>query len=164
MDTGSPEFWRWVWLLAAVGFAIGELSVAGSFFLAPFAIGAACAAALAFLGVPIAVEWIVFIGVAVAALVALRPIARRLDREGPVLGIGSHRQVGQVARVLVEIDPSADTGTVLLGAERWRAESTDGRSIPEGAAVSVVEVRGTRLLVRPDPTAPNAPLAPVDTV
>lgn len=160
MDTGSPEFWRWVWLIGAAVFAVGELSVAGSFFLAPFAIGAAVAAVLAFAGVPLAIEWAVFIAVAVGALVALRPIAHRLDREGPVLGIGSHRQVGQTARVLVPIDPSTDEGTVLLGAEKWRAESTDGQLIPAGSNVAVIEVRGTRLLVRADPTVAGDPAAP----
>lgn len=153
MDMGSPEFWRWVWLVTAVTFAVGEMAIAGSFFLAPFALGAAVAAALAFAGVPVSVEWLAFAVVSTAALVALRPLARRLDREGPVLGIGSHRQVGQVARVVVPIDPSTEGGTVLLGAERWRAESTDGLVIPVGSAVSVVEVRGTRLLVRSDPTS-----------
>ena len=146
-------------MVTAAVFAVGEMTVAGSFFLAPFAIGASAAAVLAFAGVPIAIEWVVFLGVSAASLAALRPIARRMDREGPVLGVGSHRQVGQVARVVVPIDPSTDSGTVLLGAERWRAESTDGRVIPAGSAVSVVEVRGTRLLVRSDPTASLPPSA-----
>ncbi len=157
MDMGSPEFWRWVWLVAAATFAVGEMSVAGSFFLAPFAIGAAVAAVLAFAGVSVTIEWIAFLVVSAGALAALRPLARRLDREGPVLGIGSHRQVGQVGRVVVPIDPGTDGGTVMLGAERWRAESTDGRVIPVGSAVSVVEVRGTRLLVRSDPTTASSP-------
>lgn len=162
MDMGSPEFWRWVWLVAAAVFTLGEMAVAGSFFLAPFAIGAAVAAILAFAGVPVGIEWLAFAAVSAGALAALRPIARRLDREGPVLGIGSHRQVGQVARVVVPIDPATEEGTVLLGTERWRAESTDGRPIPAGSSVSVVEVRGTRLLVRSDPTTalPPEPAAP----
>src|SRR5690606_4830686 len=50
VDMGSPEFWRWVWLVAAAVFTLGEMAVAGSFFLAPFAIGAAVAAILAFAG------------------------------------------------------------------------------------------------------------------
>lgn len=157
MDSGSPEFWRWVWLVAAALFAVGEISTAGSFFLAPFAIGAVVAAILAFAGVDLAVEWIVFVAVTVVSLAALRPIARRLDREGPVLGIGSHRQVGQVARVIIDIDAGTDTGTVLLGAERWRAESIEGIAIPAGALVSVIDVRGTRLIVRPDPSEAVGP-------
>ena len=53
MDTGSPEFWRWIWLIAMVVFGLGEISIAGSFFLAPFAAGAGVAALLAFVGVPV---------------------------------------------------------------------------------------------------------------
>lgn len=153
MDTGSPELWRWIWLIAAATFGVSELAVAGSFFLAPFAVGALVAAILAFAGVDVSIEWIVFTAVSLGSLIALRPLARRLDFDGPTLGIGSHRQVGQVARVVTAIDPEEHTGTVRLGAETWRAESADHRAVPAGALVSVVEVRGTRLIVRPDPTA-----------
>ncbi|MBX3286562.1 MAG: NfeD family protein [Actinobacteria bacterium] len=110
---------------------------------------------LAFLGVGIGLQWAAFLAVSVGVFLALRPLAKRLDLEGPVLGIGSHRQIGQTARVVVEIDPAEDAGIVLLGSERWRAESTDGQVVPVGATVAVVEVRGTRLLVRYDPTAPG---------
>ena len=161
MDTGSPEFWRWVWLIAMVVFGLGEISIAGSFFLAPFAAGAGVAALLAFAGVPVGIEWIAFIAVSVGAFAALRPIARRLDREGPVLGIGAHRQVGQVARVISAIDGSHEGGLVMLGTEQWRAESSDGVSIAIGSVVSVIEVRGTRLLVRRDPTSTVAAEPPV---
>lgn len=153
MESGIPEVWRWIWLGATVFFGVGEMAVAGSFFLAPFAVGAGVATVLAFFGVGLALQWTAFLVVSVAMFLALRPIAKRLDKEGPVLGIGSHRQIGQTARVLEGIDGAKDLGTVLLGSERWRAESTDGQVVPEGAVVSVVEVRGTRLLVRYDPTA-----------
>lgn len=153
MDSGSPEFWRWVWLIAMVTFGVGEMAIAGSFFLAPFAVGAGVAALLAFAGVPVGIEWIAFVGVSVGAFAALRPVAKRLDREGPMLGIGSHRQVGQVAKVIDAIDGDNHLGTVMLGTEKWRAESTDGDIIPVGSNVAVVEVRGTRLLVRRDPTS-----------
>ena len=55
MSTGDPNVWRWIWIIAMVVFGIGEMGVAGSFFLAPFAIGAGAAAALAFAGVPLGV-------------------------------------------------------------------------------------------------------------
>jgi len=157
VDWGEAETWRWIWLVAAVVFGLGEMGVAGSFFLAPFAIGAVVAALLAFADVPVGIEWVAFLGVSVGAFVALRPMAKRLDREGPMLGIGSHRHIGQTARVIEAIDGPADLGSVMLGAEHWRAESTDGQQIPVGATVSVVEVRGTRLLVRFDPTVAVAP-------
>lgn len=166
MDTGSPEFWRWVWLVATVVFGLGEIAVAGSFFLAPFAIGAGVAAVLGFAGVAVGAQWAAFLAVSVVSFLALRPLARRLDKEGPHLGIGAHRQVGQSARVIEPIVGANDTGVVALGGERWRAESADGHPVPAGAQVSVVDVRGTRLLVRYDPTDPGPmPLDdPADTI
>lgn len=156
MDLGSAETWSWIWLVAMVTFGIGEIAAAGSFFLAPFAIGAGVAAVVSFLGAPIAVGWGLFVAVSLGSFLALRPLARRMNMEGPVLGIGSHRQIGQVAKVVEAINEDADSGFVLLGTERWRAEATDAQRIPVGARVSVVEVRGTRLLVRHDPTAITA--------
>jgi membrane protein implicated in regulation of membrane protease activity len=153
MDAGSPDTWRWIWLITMVVFGVGEIAVAGSFFLAPFAIGAGVAAVLAFAGVGVGIEWAAFLGVSVASFVALRPVARRLDAEGPTLGVGAHRQVGQRARVIEGIDVQHGHGTVMLDREQWRAESHDGRPIPAGSTVVVVDVRGTRVIVAPDDTA-----------
>lgn len=149
MDAGDPESWRWIWLAAMVVFGVGEMGVAGSFFLAPFAIGAAAAAILAFVGVGVGGEWAAFLGVSVVVFLALRPLARKLDTDGPVLGIGSNRQVGQRAKVVEPIDGEHDHGTVMLGRERWRAESVDGQPIPIGTTVVVSTVRGTRVIVSP---------------
>src|SRR5690606_15459944 len=105
------------------------------------------------------IEWAAFLGVSVASFMVLRPIAKRLDFEGPVLGVGSHRQLGQRARVVEAIDGEHDHGYVQLDRERWRAESQTGQAIPVGATVVVVEVRGTRVIVAPaDP-----PIAPPET-
>lgn len=156
MDLGSAETWSWIWLVAMVTFGIGEIAVAGSFFLAPFAVGAGVAAISSFLGAPVGIGWGLFLAVSLGSFLALRPLARRINMGGPVLGIGSHRQIGQVARVVEAINEDTDSGFVLLGTERWRAEATDARRIPVGAHVSVVKVRGTRLMVRHDPTAITA--------
>lgn len=156
MDLGSAETWSWIWLVTMVTFGIGEIAAAGSFFLAPFALGAGVAAIVSFLGAPVAIGWGLFFAVSLGSFLALRPLARRMSTEGPVLGIGSHRQIGQVAKVVEAISEETGSGFVLLGTERWRAEATDAKNIPVGAHVSVVEVRGTRLLVRHDPSAITA--------
>ena len=36
----EPETWRWIWLVTTAVLAIGEMASAGTFFLAPFAVGA----------------------------------------------------------------------------------------------------------------------------
>jgi membrane protein implicated in regulation of membrane protease activity len=149
VESGDPETWRWIWLGATAAFGVGEIAVAGSFFLAPFAIGAAVATILAFAGVAVGIQWAAFVAISIGALFALRPLARRLDAEGTVLGIGSNRQVGERAHVVQAIPDDHRLGTVLLGREQWRAQSADGRPIAEGTTVVVIEVRGTRVIVEP---------------
>jgi membrane protein implicated in regulation of membrane protease activity len=57
--------------------------------------------------------------------------------------------MGQVARVVEEVDPATGEGRVRMETETWRA-TTDGGPIPVGANVRVLEVRGTRLVVEPE--------------
>jgi membrane protein implicated in regulation of membrane protease activity len=144
----QPETWRWIWLVAAVVFAIGEMAQAGTFFLAPFAVGAAVAAVLAFADIGITAEWAAFVGVSVATFASLRPLARRLDSGEPSDGIGSKRLIGQAATVLEPIPAGQhELGLVRVHREEWRAETVDGSPAPAGAVVQVVEQRGTRLVV-----------------
>ncbi len=162
MDASDPMFWRWVWLAAAVVFGLGEMAVAGSFFLAPFALGALVAAGLAFAGVAVGVEWIAFVVVSGVSFAALRPLVRRLDTSEAQPGVGASRQVGQRARVLEAIEGEHDHGMVLVGRERWRAESAHGEAFPVGSTVVVTEVRGTRVVVAPvdDPAGTLDPPGP----
>jgi membrane protein implicated in regulation of membrane protease activity len=145
----SPEQWRWLWLVAAAVFAIGEMATPGSFFLAPFAIGAFVASLLAFGGVSVPIEWAVFLGVSIAVLVALRPVARRLDRDAVDHGVGARRLLGRTATVLREVPAGDDVGMVRVDREEWRAQSIDGQAIPAGATVRVADVQGTRVIVAP---------------
>ena len=144
----QPETWRWIWLVAATVFAVGEMASAGTFFLAPFAVGAAVAAVLAFADIGLAAEWAAFLGVSVAAFASLRPLARRLDRGEPMDGIGSRRLIGQEATVLEAIPAgSQELGLVRVHREEWRAQTVDGSPAEAGTVVHVVEQRGTRLVV-----------------
>jgi membrane protein implicated in regulation of membrane protease activity len=148
----TPEEWRWIWLVATAVFAIGEMATPGSFFLAPFAVGALVASILAFLGVSVGVEWVVFLAVSIATLAALRPVARRLDRNARDHGVGARRLVGSRATVLLDIPGDAELGMVRVDREEWRAQSTDGSPIAAGTVVRVAEVQGTRVIVATDTT------------
>lgn len=152
----SPENWRWIWLVASVLLLTGELVTAGTFFLVSFAVGAALACVLAFLGVGVAWEWLAFLAGTVGAFAALFPLRHRLDRALPQIGVGADRLVGQQALVTRPARPG-DTGLVRVGREEWTAESVDGSALEEGVVVRVVEVRGTRAIVRPA-TGPADPV------
>ena len=150
----SPEQWRWVWIIAAAVFAVGEMTTPGSFFLAPFAVGALVAAILAFAGVSVAVEWIVFLAVSVVTLAALRPLARRLDRSALDHGVGARRLAGNRATVVRDIPGASELGMVRVDREEWRAQSADGTPIAAGTTVRIADVQGTRVIVAIDKTAP----------
>ena len=151
----SPEQWRWIWLAATAVFAIGEMATPGSFFMAPFAVGALVASLLAFAGVSVGVEWIVFLVVSIVTLAALRPLARRLDRNALDHGVGSRRLVGSRATVLSDIPGESELGLVRVDREEWRAQSTDGTPIAAGTVVRVADVQGTRVIVVVDGPLPE---------
>lgn len=148
MDLGSPEIWRFIWLAAAVGFALGELSLVGSFFLAPFAVGAGAAAAAAFLGASTGLSWGAFLLVSTVAFMAFRPLARRLDLRSPQSSVGAGRWANREAVVVREI-PAHGRGSVRLDREEWTAETLTGERVPVGSRVLVSRVEGARLVVLP---------------
>ena len=150
MDLGSPDTWRWIWLVAVVAFTVGELTVAGSFFLAPLAVGALLAALAAFAGVPVAGEWALFLAGSVASYAALRPLARRLESGAPHAPVGAGRWVSREALVIQDIPGGpGGGGRIRLDREEWRAESLTGAPIRAGSTVLVHRVNGTRLIVVP---------------
>lgn len=152
--------WRWVWLAAALVFGLGEMASAGTFFLAPFALGAVGAAVASFAGAPIGLGWLVFVGLSAVSFAAMRPIARRLDATTRTpLGVGATRLVGERGIVLSAVPEGPDeVGLVRLGREEWRAQSLDGSPIAAQTPVTVLEVRGTRVIVFP--TGLPIPIAP----
>ncbi|HEU4750431.1 MAG TPA: NfeD family protein [Acidimicrobiia bacterium] len=145
-DQVENDVWRWLWTAFAVVMGIGEIFTAG-FFLLPFAIGAAAAAVLAWLGVALLPQWLVFFGVSLVAMVYLRRFIARQD-QGDQPAVGANRWANLRGTVLETIDPIAVTGLVKIGGEEWRA-TTEGPLIPAGTEVVVKEVRGARLLVVP---------------
>jgi membrane protein implicated in regulation of membrane protease activity len=145
----DPNGWRWIWLAAAAFLALAELGTPGAFFMLSFAIGAAIACVLAFAGVDVAVEWLVFVVTSGISLALLVPVGRRMSR-GEQAPVGATRWQGSLGLVLRTIPAGAhETGLVRVEREEWRADSIDGSEIPEGARVRVVRVDGTRLIVEP---------------
>ncbi len=139
------EVWRWLWTGLALAMAIGEMFTAG-FFLLPFALGAAGAAVLAWIGVGILAQWLVFFGISLIAFVYLRKFIDRQDQlTAP--SIGANRLANTKGLVLETIDPISGAGLVRIGGEEWRA--TSDQPIAAGTQVMVQEVTGTKLVVTP---------------
>jgi membrane protein implicated in regulation of membrane protease activity len=147
-DTAVEAQWQWLWVGAAVVLGIGELLTAG-FFLLPFAVGAAAAAILAFMGVGFALQLVTFVVISVVFLAVLQRFARQEQSDGTEPA-GAGRFTGKRAVVIEPINRLAGTGSVRLETEQWRATTDGNDEIPVGEEVTVREVRGTRLVVEPE--------------
>src|SRR5436309_4426841 len=115
----------WIlWVIAACAFGVGELH-ATSFFLAPFAIGAAVAAIVDVAGAGGLASWIAFVAVSVVTLLFLRPIARRHMRMPAQIRTGTAALIGKQALVLERIANDEGVGCVRLDGEVWTARAFD---------------------------------------
>jgi membrane protein implicated in regulation of membrane protease activity len=137
---------EWVlWLIAAVILAVGEVLTL-SFFLAPFAVGAAVAAIISAAGGGLVISGLAFLVVSTLALLTLRPVARRHVRQPAELRTGTAALVGKTG---VVVDPVSDqAGTVRIDGEVWTARpyDEDDRFEP-GRKVHVLQIRGATALV-----------------
>src|SRR2546423_1182797 len=95
------DAWVW-WIVIACVLAVGEV-MNTSFYLAPFAVGAAVAAIAAGAGLGTAGGFAVFLAGSLAMFLFVRPIARRHLTMPPQLRTGTAALVGQNAIVLERI-------------------------------------------------------------
>jgi membrane protein implicated in regulation of membrane protease activity len=138
----------WVlWLIAAVIFAVAEV-INLSFFLFPFAIGAAGAAAVGLAGGGVALELITFAVLTGVSFTVVRPIARRHLNVPPQIRTGTAALIGRTGIVTERIVNDEGVGAVRLDGEVWTARAYDEDQVIEaGTRVHVLEIRGATALV-----------------
>ncbi len=141
-----------VWFLAGVLFLFLE-AVTPGFFLIFFGLGAWAVAAVTFFApLPAGLQWILFMAVSVASLLALRKrlkllfegrLAKDDNIEDPIF---SGQYIGREVVVLQEIAHGLP-GRVELNGSNWQAR-TEGREVfPAGARVTVRGLDGLTLIV-----------------
>jgi len=139
--------WQWFWVILSALLIVGEIFTAG-FFVLPFGIGAAVAAALAFMGFGLAWQWATFLVISVALLLPLKRFADSVTPDSGV-GVAADRVIGKVGIVVDEIQPHGITGgRVKIGSEEWRATSEGEEPIAMGAKVEILHIDGTHVVVR----------------
>lgn len=154
LDLGIDlSVWPWIWLVTAVVFALIELIfVGGSFIVLPFAASAFAAAILAFYDVSIEIQWSVFAFGGGVLFVVMYQWAQKFMREHPATpGVGADRLVGMIGTVTapVAFDDIGRSGRVTVEGEVWAALVDGEQSIPAGARVKVIGMKGTRVIVVP---------------
>jgi len=137
-----------IWLVVALGFGMAELLAgSGSFFLAPFAVGAALAAVADSVAGETAAA-VVFVLVSILTLLSVRPLVQRRLTSGPTLRTGGAALVGRRAMVIERIANHEGVGRVRIDGEVWTARSYDEDHVIEaGTSVDIVDIRGAMALV-----------------
>jgi membrane protein implicated in regulation of membrane protease activity len=137
----------WVlWIGAAAVLGVAEMLTLG-LFLAPFAVGAVLAGALAAIGTPFLASAAVFAVAALVLLFAARPVALARWRAPVGIRTGTAALVGSRA-IVVERIAFPHPGAVKIGGEVWTARAYgEDEVIEPGTIVDVIEIRGATALV-----------------
>lgn len=143
LSAWASEFATLVWLAVAFVSAIVEVSIP-HFGMAFVGAGAIAAAAAAFLGFGISVQFATFVVVMVVSLVALRSsLVGYLGGQG--VPSRTAALVGRDGIVTQDIDPTVGGGRVNVGGEDWAARSPE--VIVAGVKVRVTGADGIVLEV-----------------
>lgn len=140
----TVDAWVW-WVIIAAALGAAEVFTLDLVFVM-LAAGALSAAGVAAADGNVALQIAVAVGVALAGLGGLRPIAMRHLRSTPEIRTGTAALVGQQALVLEDVGPHA--GRVKLNGEVWSARAYDGAStFAVGQMIDVLKIDGATALV-----------------
>jgi inner membrane protein len=143
------ELLWWHWL--AIGLVLGALELVspGGFYILFFGVGAFATGllALAGLGGPGWLQWLLFTAISIASLVLFRnPLMRRFQGS-TAASDAVDTLVGEVAFALDDIAPGA-YGRAELRGTAWSARNDDSRQVVRGERCIVNRVDGLTLFVR----------------
>ncbi|NUL47058.1 NfeD family protein [Cellulosimicrobium funkei] len=138
----------WVlWLSLAVVFAVVEVMVLDLVFLM-LAAGAAAALATSLAGGEAWLQIVMFSGVSLLMLAAVRPTALRHLKKGPADQL-TNVDLLPGRTVLVLEDTGATAGLAKMDGETWTARSATGATIAAGQEAEIDEVDGATLIIHP---------------
>ena len=138
-----PYFWIAVLALALLSEALTADFVAIWFFPA-----ALISMVLAFFEVPVPLQFLVFVALGLMLVFATRPLCRKLLRTKDDK-TNADALIGKVALVTEEISNIREIGEVKIAGLRWSARAEDPtRIIPVGTEVTVLEIKGVKLIVK----------------
>lgn len=141
MEQYQPYLWLAIIIVAAVVEAATTQLVS-----IWFVIGGVSALIANLCGAPLWLQWVIFAGVSTLALLATRPLVRRLLSFKRV-DTNADRYIGATGIVTVQISNTLGKGQVTVKGSVWTARSADGSEIPEGCPVLIQSIEGVKLIV-----------------
>ncbi len=142
---GSGDMSTIIWIAAIVIFGVVEAATVGLVSIW-FVIGSVAGLVAAALNAPIWLQVVLFFIVSIAALIATRPLVRKLAHKGEV-ATNADRVLGGTARVTETIDNTIPTGEVYIDGKTWSARSQSGAVIAPETLVKVIRLEGVKLFV-----------------
>lgn len=135
-----------VWIAMIIAFGVAEAVTAGLVSIW-FVAGGVAALVSAELGAALWLQVVVFLAVSIAALIATRPLAKKmLDKT--VVPTNADRVLRAKGRVVEEIRNENALGAVYVDGKTWSARSEDGSVIAKDTMVTVVRMEGVKLFVK----------------
>lgn len=135
------------WAAAVIVFAVAEGLTAGLVSVW-FAAGALAALIASACTDSILIQMIVFLAVSLAALLLLRPLARRA-LTGRRVATNADRVIGAEGVVTLTVDNLNAQGQVSVAGRVWTARAEGGELIPARTKVRVLRIEGVKLIVAP---------------
>ncbi len=134
------------WLVLAVVMAVLEAATVQLVSIW-FCIGGVAACLTSLITDSIVIQAAVFIVVSGVALIATRPLVKKMKNRGSE-PTNADRYVGKTAVVIQAINNERAEGMVRVDNQKWTARSAGGEPIPEGEKVTVTAIEGVKLIVR----------------
>ena len=139
-----------LWMIAAI-VAVGVEIFTVDLTFGLIAVGAGSAAIAAAAGAPLWAQAVIGVGVSVAGIAFVRPVAlRHLRKSTALTRTGVDALPGSRARAMSEV--TRDDGRISLKGEIWSARldlDVTSEAIPDGADVVVTRIDGATALVYP---------------
>lgn len=118
--------WVWVAVMALAAFVEAATPMLVSIW---FSVGALVAMLAAYFGASITVQLLLFVFVSIAALVGLRPLAKRFI-DPHIVPTNADRLLGGEAQVTETIDNERSAGAVYIDGKTWTHAARTATSFP----------------------------------
>ena len=135
-----------VWVIFAVFMLICE-AMTTQLVSIWFVIGSVAAAVACLFTNDILIQSAVFVVVSLAALIATRPLVKKVLKKRKTEPTNSDRLIGRVGIVTEDIDNKHGVGTVNIDGKVWSAKSFNESEIKTGANVKIMSIEGVKLVV-----------------
>ncbi len=145
------ETWAILWTILGIILIVAEVFTAG-FFLLWFGVGAIAAAALAYLGFSVGLQFLAFALLSIVLTALSRTIFVNYfsnQRSGKGLKSGVDALPGQIGTVVLSSRGALQAGEVKVFGSTWTAFPENGEApLREGERVEVIRVQGASIYVR----------------